>query len=96
MTVTSNEHTLSVQYLAPEDISTAGSLIYQAYHDDPLLQNLLGYDQHNMAAYEKKLRSVIREELSAFWQEKLPLIGLYRDDKSVSYTHLTLPTKRIV
>lgn len=81
MTVTSNEYTLSVQYLAPEDISTAGSLIYQAYHDDPLLQNLLGYDQHNMAAYEKKLRSVIREELSAFWQEKLPLIGLYRDDK---------------
>ncbi|ASM49522.1 hypothetical protein PESP_a1400 [Pseudoalteromonas espejiana DSM 9414] len=81
MTVTSDEHTLSVQYLAPEDISTAASLIYQAYHDDPLLQDLLGYEQANKTAYEKKLRSLIREELSAFWQEKLPLIGLYRDEK---------------
>jgi ribosomal protein S18 acetylase RimI-like enzyme len=71
----------SVQYLVAEDISIAASLIYQAYHDDPILQTLLNYNDANTAAYEKKLRSLIREELSSFWQQSQPLIGLYREDK---------------
>jgi len=81
MTVTTQADTFSVQYLAAEDISIAASLIYQAYHDDPILQTMLNYEQESKSAYEKKLRSLIREELSSFWQEKQPLIGLYRNDK---------------
>lgn len=81
MTVTTQADTFSVQYLAAEDISIAASLIYQAYHDDPILQTMLNYEQESKPAYEKKLRSLIREELSSFWQEKQPLIGLYRNDK---------------
>ncbi|WP_213607769.1 GNAT family N-acetyltransferase [Pseudoalteromonas sp.] len=73
--------TYSVQHIAPEDISTAASLIYQAYQHDPILQSLLGYKEQNPLEYEKKLRALIREELSSFWQEKQPLIGLYRNDK---------------
>jgi len=71
----------NVQHIAPEDISTAASLIYQAYQNDPILQTLLGYNEDNPLDYEKKLRALIREELSSFWQEKQPLIGLYRNDK---------------
>jgi ribosomal protein S18 acetylase RimI-like enzyme len=71
----------SVQYLVAEDISIAASLIYQAYHDDPILQTMLSYSEQSKVAYEKKLRSLIREELSSFWQESQPLIGLYRGDK---------------
>lgn len=81
MSVTTPADTFSVQYLAAEDISTAASLIYQAYHDDPVLLNMLSYNDENKSVYEKKLRSLIREELSSFWQEKQPLIGLYRNDK---------------
>jgi ribosomal protein S18 acetylase RimI-like enzyme len=81
MTATTQADTFSVQHIAAEDISIAASLIYQAYHDDPVLQTMLNYSEDNKSAYEKKLRSVIREELSSFWQEKQPLIGLYRDKK---------------
>ena len=81
MTVTTQADTFSVQYVSAEDISIAASLIYQAYHDDPILQTMLNYEQESKSAYEKKLRSLIREELSSFWQEKQPLIGLYRNDK---------------
>ncbi|WP_372761817.1 GNAT family N-acetyltransferase [Pseudoalteromonas sp.] len=81
MTVTTPADTFSVQYLAAEDISIAGSLIYQAYHDDPVLQSVLNYTAESKSSYEKKLRSLIREELSSFWQQHQPLIGLYRNDK---------------
>ena len=81
MSITAQEETFSVQYIEAEDISTAASLIYQAYHDDPVLKTMLGYDGKNKAVYEKKLRALIREELSSFWQEKQPLIGLYRSGK---------------
>lgn len=81
MTTTTQNESYSVHYIAAEDISIAASLIYQAYHDDPVLQKMLNYSPDSLAAYEKKLRSLIREELSTFWQEKQPLIGLYRNDK---------------
>lgn len=71
----------SVQHLAAEDISVASSLIYQAYKNDPVLHAMLNYSDTNKLAYEKKLRALVREELSSFWQEKQPLIGLYRNDE---------------
>ncbi|WP_286257827.1 GNAT family N-acetyltransferase [Pseudoalteromonas apostichopi] len=73
--------TLSVQYLSAEDISTAASLIYQAYHDDPVLKNVLGFQKDSPSKYETKLRALVREELASFWQEKQPLIGLYSQSR---------------
>jgi ribosomal protein S18 acetylase RimI-like enzyme len=76
-----NTDQLSVQYLVAEDISIAASLIYQAYQDDPILQKMLNYTVGNNSVFEKKLRSLIREELHSFWQEKQPLIGLYSEGR---------------
>ncbi|WP_417699629.1 GNAT family N-acetyltransferase [Pseudoalteromonas lipolytica] len=81
MTTVAEPETLRVQYLSAEDISTAASLIYQAYHDDPVLQNVLGYKEDNPSKYETKLRALVREELASFWQEKQPLIGLYSQSR---------------
>ncbi len=81
MTTATQTDAYSVQYISAEDISVAASLIYQAYHDDPVLQQVLNYTEHNLAAYEKKLRALIREELNTFWQVKQPLIGLYRNER---------------
>ena len=61
----------SVQHIAPEDISTAASLIYQAYQNDPILQTLLGYNEDNPLDYEKKLRALIREELTMKLRKEL-------------------------
>ncbi|KPH63271.1 GNAT family acetyltransferase [Pseudoalteromonas porphyrae] len=81
MTVETQSETFRVQYIAAEDISIAASLIYQAYHDDPVLQKMLNYSEAAKGPYEKKLRSLIREELNTFWQEKQPLIGLYKNER---------------
>ncbi|OUS73192.1 GNAT family N-acetyltransferase [Pseudoalteromonas sp. A601] len=81
MTTIMQNNAYSVQYIAAEDISVAASLIYQAYHDDPVLQQVLNYSEQNLGAYEKKLRALIREELNTFWQEKQPLIGLYSNER---------------
>ena len=77
MTTIAEHDTFSVQYLSAEDISIAASLIYQAYYDDPVLKNVLGYQPDNPTKYESKLRALVREELASFWQERQPLIGLY-------------------
>ncbi|MFY8272689.1 GNAT family N-acetyltransferase [Pseudoalteromonas sp. SSDWG2] len=69
----------SVKYLTPEDLNVAASLIYQAYHDDPLMQELLHKDKDSEQFYEKKLRALIREELHTFWQAKQHIIGLFSE-----------------
>ncbi|MBQ4831653.1 GNAT family N-acetyltransferase [Pseudoalteromonas sp. MMG010] len=79
---------LHVKNLTAEDISIAASLIYQAYHDDPILQTLFNYQPDTAKNYEKKLRSLIREELNSFWQEKQPLIGLYNNERLKAVTCL--------
>lgn len=81
MTVAQENENFIVQYLPAEDLSTAGSLMYQAYHDDPVFKKVLNYNEQQKSSYEKKLRGLIREELSSFWQEKQPLIGLYHDKR---------------
>ena len=61
-------------YLAAEDLKIAASILYQAYHDDPLFMDIF---QYNKEGYESRLRSAIREELNAFWQARQPMIGLF-------------------
>ncbi|WP_105190330.1 GNAT family N-acetyltransferase [Pseudoalteromonas sp. T1lg48] len=71
----------SVKYLTPEDLNVAASLIYQAYHKDPLMRELLQGEDQSQQQYEKKLRALIREELHTFWQSKQPLVGLFVEDR---------------
>ncbi|KZW99826.1 GNAT family acetyltransferase [Pseudoalteromonas luteoviolacea] len=73
---------ISVKYLAPEDIHVAGSLLYQAYHEDPLLIDIL--NEPNDSKFESKLRALIREELSSFSKAGQPIIGLYIRDNLVA------------
>ena len=65
-------------YLAAEDLKIAASILYQAYHDDPLFMDIF---QFNKEGYESRLRSAIREELNAFWQARQPMIGLFDDGR---------------
>ncbi|KZN32698.1 GNAT family N-acetyltransferase [Pseudoalteromonas luteoviolacea] len=73
---------ISVKFLAPEDIHVAASLLYQAYHEDPLLINIL--NESNESKYESKLRALIREELSSFGKAGQPIVGVYVNDNLVA------------
>jgi len=70
---------LKAIYLTAEDLSLAASLLYQAYHDDPLLMQILNSSDASASVYEKKLRALIREELNSFWQGHEPLVGLFKE-----------------
>lgn len=61
-------------YLTAEELKLAVSLLYQAYHDDPVFLEIFNAEKSD---YEQRLRSSIREELNAFWQAKQPIVGLY-------------------
>lgn len=68
-------------YLTAEDLRVAASILYNAYHSDPLfLDSLKTGDQ---AQYEKKLRGAIREELNELWQQEQALIGLFDGDRLI-------------
>ena len=60
--------------LTAEDINLAASLLYVSYHEDPIFKEIF---QGNKPDYDHRLRSAIREELTAFWQTKQPMIGLF-------------------
>ena len=67
-------------YLTTEDLKLAASLLYQAYHDDPVFLEIFRGDKED---YEQRLRASIREELGAFWQAKQPMVGLYLGETMV-------------
>ncbi|MGB1198758.1 MAG: GNAT family N-acetyltransferase [Thalassotalea sp.] len=67
-------------YLVAEDLKLAASLLYQAYHDDPVFLEI--FDGENVD-YEQRLRTSIREELGAFWHAKQPIVGLYLGETMV-------------
>jgi GNAT superfamily N-acetyltransferase len=71
---------LVARYLNPEDYNIAASLMYQAYQNDDLLQHILGFDKADPSQYEKKLRMLIREELTSFWQSQQHIIGIFHQD----------------
>lgn len=60
--------------LTAEDIKLAASLLYVAYHQDPVFKDIFQFDRSD---YDKRLRAAIREELAAFWQTQQPMIGLF-------------------
>jgi GNAT superfamily N-acetyltransferase len=79
-------------YLAAEDLKIAASILYLAYHDDPLFVDIFQYEKEG---YESRLRSAIREELNAFWLAKQPMIGLFDDDRLVAVACLVNPGEEL-
>ncbi|WP_416305683.1 GNAT family N-acetyltransferase [Neptunicella sp. SCSIO 80796] len=75
-------------YLVAEDLKIAASILYQAYHDDPLFKDIFQYDREG---YETRLRAAIREELNAFWLAKQPMIGLYEQERLLAVACLIAP-----
>jgi hypothetical protein len=51
-------HNIKAIYLAAEDLNIAASILYLAYHDDPLFVDIFQYEKEG---YEARLRSAIRE-----------------------------------
>ena len=71
---------IKAAYISTEDLKLAVSLLYQAYHDDPVFLEIFNGEKSD---YEQRLRSSIREELNAFWQAKQPIVGLYLGETMV-------------
>jgi GNAT superfamily N-acetyltransferase len=76
------------EYLGAEELKLAASLLYQAYHDDPVFLEIFNAEKDD---YEQRLRASIREELGAFWHAKQPMIGLYQDETLVGVACLNEP-----
>lgn len=76
------------EYLGAEELKLAASLLYQAYHDDPVFLEIFNADKSD---YEQRLRASIREELTAFWQAEQPMIGVYKDETMVGVACLNAP-----
>lgn len=75
-------------YLTAEDLKIAASILYLAYHDDPLFIDIFDVEKEG---YESRLRSAIREELNAFWQAKQPMIGLFENERLLAVACLIDP-----
>ncbi len=79
-------------YLSAEELKLAASLLFQAYQDDPIFLDI--FNSHK-EGYEQRLRASIREELSAFWKAKQPMIGLYLGESMVGVACLNSPDDSI-
>jgi ribosomal protein S18 acetylase RimI-like enzyme len=75
-------------FLTAEDLKIAGSILYQAYHDDPLFLDIFETEKEG---YEQRLRGAIREELNAYWTAKQPMIGLFEDERLLAVACLLSP-----
>jgi GNAT superfamily N-acetyltransferase len=83
-----NDLGIRATYLSAEELKLAASLLFQAYHDDPVFLDIFNSD---IEGYEQRLRASIREELSAFWQAKQPMVGLYLGESMVGVACLNSP-----
>ena len=79
-------------YLSAEELKLAASLLFQAYHDDPVFLDIFNGDKEG---YEQRLRASIREELSAFWQAKQPMVGVYLGESMVGVACLNSPDESV-
>ncbi|MFC6439613.1 GNAT family N-acetyltransferase [Bowmanella sp. JS7-9] len=79
---------LKAVYLSAEDLRIAASILYNAYHDDPVFCEIFNSIEDG---YEQRLRAAIREELNAFWQAKQPMIGLFDEDRMLAVTCVVTP-----
>lgn len=77
-----------IRQLDPEELKLAQSILYSAYHDDPLFMQIFRSDK---ADYEARLRSAIREEVATFWEMQQPIIGLWYQQQLLGVACLTAP-----
>lgn len=75
-------------YLHADDLNVAASILFNAYVDDPLFNDIFQVDKEG---YESRLRSAIREELNAFWVAKQPIIGLFHHERLLAVACITEP-----
>lgn len=87
-----NELDIRATYLSAEELKLAASLLFQAYHDDPVFLDIFN---SNKEGYEQRLRASIREELSAFWQAKQPMVGLYLGESMVGVACMNSPDESV-
>lgn len=87
-----NKAEIKAAYLTAEDLRLAASLLYQAYHDDPVFLEIFSAEKSD---YEQRLRTSIREELNAFWQAKQPMVGLYLGETMVGVACLNNPEEGV-
>jgi len=85
---TENSVDIRATYLSAEELKFAASLLYQAYHDDPVFLDIFNSKK---ADYEQRLRASIREELNAFWKAKQPMVGIYLGETMVGVACLNSP-----
>lgn len=86
------EVNIRATYLAAHELKLAASLLYQAYHDDPVFLDIF---HSNKEDYEQRLRGAIREELNAFWQAKQPMVGLYLGETMVGVACINSPDETL-
>jgi GNAT superfamily N-acetyltransferase len=85
---TESDLDIRATYLSAEELKLAASLLFQAYHDDPVFLEIFNSKREG---YEQRLRASIREELTSFWQAKQPMVGLYLGDSMVGVACLNSP-----
>jgi len=83
---------VKASYLKAGDLKYAASLLYRAYHDDPVFIDIFNCHKDD---YEQRLRAAIREELNAFWQAEQPMVGLYLGDSMVGVVCLNSPDQSL-
>jgi GNAT superfamily N-acetyltransferase len=83
---------IKVAYLAADELKLAASLLFQAYHDDPVFIEIFDAKTPD---YEQKLRAAIREELTVFWHAKQPIVGLYLGDVMAGVACLNRPDQGV-
>jgi hypothetical protein len=86
------DHQFTVEVLNAEQLKLAASILYMAYHDDPLLMKIFRAEQTD---YEKRLRSAIREDLAAFWDAGQPLLGLMQGEQLLGIACITTPSSAL-
>lgn len=79
---------IRAKYLSAEEVKLAASLLFQSYHDDPVFLDIFNSEKEG---YEQRIRASIREELSAFWQAKQPMVGVFLADTLVGVACLNSP-----
>ncbi|AWL12623.1 hypothetical protein HMF8227_02165 [Saliniradius amylolyticus] len=84
--------TVKPVFLAADDLKSAASILYKAYHDDPLFMDIFRADDEG---YGSRLRAAIREEISAFWEAKQPMIGLFDEGRLLAVACIIQPDASI-
>lgn len=81
-----------IRQLDAEQLKQAQSILYSAYHDDPLFMQIFRADK---ADYEARLRAAIREDLATFWELQQPILGLWYRQQLLGVACLTAPGRAL-